>query len=372
MSDPPETSDTSYTTHRPPNTTINTSISLHNEPGNPAKTPESPEEPVNVTLRRPHSRRVVEPIPENARVVSSPKNSQQPTPRTTPSPHRPGPQIRVLVDSKTTSAAKAAVSTTPPEVTPVPGTPRASTRSGGRGMRGGAHQALNASGKAKPAGKRPRDTAKKERLERLGDQVVETVNFDGLAGVLRETIDVFRAHNASLTRAGYRVLEEIHQRLVDHHELSSASDDSTTFSSVVTRAVVTPIKALAASVEAHQRAIQSLTKSVESLKNAPLASLSTSPSATSYTKAVASPPPPRQKEPPLPRGPSQRILVRFNGHWVQGIISGPRKRGGKWTEIHIFLLISVLFPGPGNSADRSGKFEFPGPGNSTEISNQTF
>ncbi|KAJ6465116.1 hypothetical protein C8R47DRAFT_1079485 [Mycena vitilis] len=68
------------------------------------------------------------------------------------------------------------------------------------------------------------------------------------------------------------------------------------------------------------------------------------------------------------------LVVPVGGasHWVQGIISGPRKRGGKWTEIHIFLLISVLFPGPGNSADRSGKFEFPGPGNSTEISNQTF
>ncbi|KAJ6450342.1 hypothetical protein C8R47DRAFT_1230303 [Mycena vitilis] len=54
-------------------------------------------------------------------------------------------------------------------------------------------------------------------------------------------------------------------------------------------------------------------------------------------------------------------------HWVQGIISGPRKRGGKWAEIHIFLLISALFPGPGNNVFshyfRLISALFPGPGN---------
>jgi hypothetical protein len=79
--------------------------------------------------------------------------------------------------------------------------------------------------------------------------------------------------SAAATKPCFKLLEEIHECLANHHELPGDGDDRDSFSSIVTRAVVSPVKSLSTLVEAQQRAILSLTKSVESLKNTLLLSL---------------------------------------------------------------------------------------------------
>ncbi|KAJ6469791.1 hypothetical protein C8R47DRAFT_1222863 [Mycena vitilis] len=343
MSDPHDPGVTSTVPLIPStSTSIPPIIDLH-EHAKPADEPlihnASPE---NVTVRRSHPRRKVAPLPDDACILHSPKQSQQPTPRTTPSPHRPAPQIRVLEDFDVSGADATSLSASfPPEVTSQSGTPRAQSLSGGRGKRGGARQALTAQDELPPlAGRRvsssttpgsvdctvppvkapgkgrKQDVAKKEKYFELRDRAAAASSLDDLAAVLRSTIDVIRVYNTSPTAAGFQALEEIHERLAAHHELSGASDDATAFSTVVTRAVVAPVKALSSLVEGQQRAIQSLTKSLESLKNAPLTRGSPAPSTSpaSYaTVAAPAPAPPKPKQPPLPRGPEERILLRFNG-----------------------------------------------------------
>ncbi|KAK6975022.1 hypothetical protein R3P38DRAFT_3478480 [Favolaschia claudopus] len=145
-----------------------------------------------------------------------------------------------------------------------------------------------------PGTKRVRDTAKKEKFDGLKDKAESAVSLDELAEVLRESIGIMRTYNSAPTKTCFGLLDAIHERLAAHHELTDAVDDASTFSTVLSRAVVSP---------------------VESIKNAPLLS-STAATTTpaSYTKVVASASPsPKPKPPPLPRGAEQRILVRFNG-----------------------------------------------------------
>jgi hypothetical protein len=59
-------------------------------------------------------------------------------------------------------------------------------------------------------------------------------------------------------KAFFELLDEIHERLAAHHEFPSTDESAESFSSIVSRSVVTPVKTLTAQVEAQQRAIQSL------------------------------------------------------------------------------------------------------------------
>ncbi|KAK6988266.1 hypothetical protein R3P38DRAFT_3229132 [Favolaschia claudopus] len=145
-----------------------------------------------------------------------------------------------------------------------------------------------------PGTKRVRDTAKKEKFDGLKDKAESAVSLDELAEVLRESIGIMRTYNSAPTKTCFGLLDAIHERLAAHHELTDAVDDASTFSTVLSRAVVSP---------------------VESIKNAPLlSSTAATTSPASYAKVVASASPsPKPKPPPLPRGAEQRILVRFNG-----------------------------------------------------------
>ncbi|KAK7014614.1 hypothetical protein R3P38DRAFT_2787452 [Favolaschia claudopus] len=111
-----------------------------------------------------------------------------------------------------------------------------------------------------PGTKRVRDTAKKEKFDGLKDKAESAVSLDELAEVLRESIGIMRTYNSAPTKTCFGLLDAIHERLAAHHELTDAVDDASTFSTVLSRAVVSPVKTLTAQVEAQQRAIQSLTK----------------------------------------------------------------------------------------------------------------
>ncbi|KAK7006887.1 hypothetical protein R3P38DRAFT_2793562 [Favolaschia claudopus] len=174
-----------------------------------------------------------------------------------------------LSDSRSsTSRYTRSTANSPPEVPPKSGALRDEPQSGDGGKRGGlarrlASFHLRLEGKMthkSPGTKRVRDTAKKEKFDGLKDKAESAVSLDELAEVLRESIGIMRTYNSAPTKTCFGLLDAIHERLAAHHELTDAVDDASTFSTVLSRAVVSPVKTLTAQVEAQQRAIQSLTK----------------------------------------------------------------------------------------------------------------
>ncbi|KAJ7730189.1 hypothetical protein B0H16DRAFT_1775333 [Mycena metata] len=173
-------------------------------------------------------------------------------------------------------------------------------------------------GKPKPItkGGARKVSAKQEKFEALREEADAVDSLTGLATILDEAIRTMDANRAAPTKQCMLLLRRIQERLVDHHELKGEDDPQRSFSAILSRAVVTPVKELAEQVELQQRAIQNLSKRLEAVRNSPIAS-PTSPAASpksSYTDAASKPKPtPRQAESPLPRGAGERILVRFAG-----------------------------------------------------------
>ncbi|KAJ7804486.1 hypothetical protein B0H14DRAFT_3774399 [Mycena olivaceomarginata] len=86
-----------------------------------------------------------------------------------------------------------------------------------------------------------------------------------------KTFEGFLPSNASAsTKPCLDLLEAILERLMNHHEFPCADESRESFSAVVSRSVVSPVKTLTAQVEAQHRAIQGLAKTVKTLKNAPV------------------------------------------------------------------------------------------------------
>ncbi|KAJ7026226.1 hypothetical protein C8F04DRAFT_1190768 [Mycena alexandri] len=311
MCDPPDPSDSSTS-----------SVNLID-----ANAKEASEEPAGseaiakVTLRRPTRTRQVAPIPNDATLYVAPSK---------------------CIATKSTIDGNLPI---PPEVTSSPGGPRVRTRGvGGGGMRGGAHgvpegqlelpplaerhvnvePAVNPDAPVPPTGKAKCTTkggarkvsAKQERFEALREEADAVDSLSGLAAILDETIRTMDANRATPTKQCMLLLRRIQERLFDHHELKGEDDPQLSFSAILSRAVVTPVKELAEQVESQQRAIQNLSKRLETVRNTPIAS-PTSPSASpksSYADAASKPKlTPRQAESPLPRGAGEHILVRFAG-----------------------------------------------------------
>ncbi|KAJ7182535.1 hypothetical protein C8R43DRAFT_1116173 [Mycena crocata] len=300
----------------------------------------------NVTIRQRSRRREVPPLPDDAQVVHPPRTPPKltGTPRATPSTHRPAPQIRVVVER----VANATPSTSDPDTSATPDVnsttrvPGARTRNGARAKRGGARVTPSASDESPPRADRQekspapesssdcieipieikkktrvRDSAKKDKFSELRSRTADAASLDELAVVLGETVATMRLYSSSSpTVICLKLLGEIHERIANHHEFPAADESRESFGTIVSRTVTAPVKTLAAQLENQHKAIQSLTKTVESLKNAPILSpCPHSPSAPSYAKMTSSPPSPKEKEksPPLPNPSDERLLVRFNG-----------------------------------------------------------
>ncbi|KAJ7433286.1 hypothetical protein B0H11DRAFT_2259557 [Mycena galericulata] len=349
MTDPPDT-------HSPPSHASTTPIHISNlprnlisdteaVPGTPAEANENGN-PVNVTFRTRRSRqREVPPLPTDTTVITPPR--QQPrrkekdadTPLAPPSPHRPAPQIRIETrqargkNSKALAKDANSKSAPLPEVTVAPGT--RAERSDAHGTRGGAHQASMAQDELppradrqdtqpappvtsdapkrtsadKPPGKK-RDSAKKDKYAELEHAAETAQTFDALAETFAEMVATMKLYKAAPTKQCFSLLECIQERLTNHHTFPREDESHKSFSTVLSRSVKSPVASLTAQVDAQQRAIQSLTKSVESLKNAPLFS---APAASASYAAAAASPSPKRKPAPLPNPSDERILVRFHG-----------------------------------------------------------
>nr|GAT47623.1 predicted protein [Mycena chlorophos] len=322
-----------------------------------------PELSDNITVRRSNRRRVA-PIPADAHIITPPRPTSPdvdpPSSPPSPGPYRPTAQLRVLSqrDGKNNSNPNDDITgnvlAVPPEVTSAPRTRQ--TRDDG-GKRGGARPAPMASGglppsadrqdthlpalantsdqahEHKPHSSNTSDTAKKAKFSELHQRVAEVDSLEALTETLREAVKIMKLHKKSApTKACFDVLDAITERFSNHHEFPSADENPASFSRIVTRSVVDPVRSLTAQVENQVRAIQCLTKTVENIKNAPVASACgpVDPLKNSSYASVAAKAKPtgnsssKPKSPPLPNPSNERILLRFDGA-LPPLINAPYK-----------------------------------------------
>ncbi|KAJ7024087.1 hypothetical protein C8F04DRAFT_1192715 [Mycena alexandri] len=271
----------------------------------------------NVTVRR-GSRRRVPALSPDVEILHSAnvKQSQQPTPRSTPSPHRPGPQLIIRDDDSLLLAPDTLAPDHTPEATTDPGAARDD-----RGKRGGApsnsreppplrgrqvKESIESDSDdyadalpGKPKSKGGRDKAKQRAYAKLRKTAAAVLSIDDLADILAEQVKTMRAYPTAPTKDCLAVLDALATRLKDHRTLPVVDEDRATFSSVVARSVLDPMKSLAAQIEGPA---QGDTESGEDGGD------------TSYAQRVVSASlPMKARSAPLPHENDERILVRFAG-----------------------------------------------------------
>ncbi|KAJ7016815.1 hypothetical protein C8F04DRAFT_1201495 [Mycena alexandri] len=287
----------------------------------------------NVTLRR-GSRRKIPALAPDVEILhgTNLKQSQQLTPRNTPSPHRPSPQLVIRDDNSVLAPTTLDLKLTP-EATTDPG-----AAGDDRRKRGGVHsreppplrgrQVHNPSDDEaddyaesfpdEPKTKSGKDKAKQRAYAKLGKAAETATSLDELASVLDEQLKTMRAYPATPTKECLATLDTLLTRLKDHRTLPVVDEDRTTFSTVVAHSVLDPMKSLAAQIEAQHKAIQNLAKTVEMVKNAPLVSaVPPTPSDASYAKTesgswgVSTDPPP-----PIFHLPYRELVEKLNERLV--------------------------------------------------------
>ncbi|KAJ7200649.1 hypothetical protein B0H12DRAFT_1244403 [Mycena haematopus] len=239
--------------------------------------------PQNVTVRRTRAdpRRDVEPIPEDAHILHSPKLPQPSEIRAPSPPHRPGPQIVVVNNSD-----DADIVTSTPEVNPHPGA-RGGTRSGGRAKRGGARR--RKSGGLPPLGGRrvsssssdpdstrddsivgERHARAKEKSDKLQDyasSALSATTLSELHGAFKGLVAYIGQCRGSITNAILDTLTAFESRLEMHHEFPRAGETSQSFSAILTTHLSAPLEIMSAQLQAQHKALQSLSKSVDAAKS---------------------------------------------------------------------------------------------------------
>ncbi|KAJ7480905.1 hypothetical protein FB451DRAFT_1447020, partial [Mycena latifolia] len=150
----------------------------------------------------------------------------------------------------------------------------------------------------------------------LKDNALAATSLDELAKSFRELIVLIRDYRKSApTTACLDALDAVQSRLDAHHEFPHEEETADSFSALLTKSVSAPIHVLTAQLQAQHQAIQSLSKSVDSIKTAHTLS-------KSYASATASTPgptpsivqpPKKPKSVPITSTPDERILLRCDG-----------------------------------------------------------
>ncbi|KAJ7930244.1 hypothetical protein B0H13DRAFT_2309713 [Mycena leptocephala] len=283
-------------------------------------------------------------LPPDASLVSPPKSSSVPaSPK--PPPHRPAAQLRVfaetgspasnsfsaLADAPDTVLGTESETRPPKDVTAAPRADQAG--SGTRKKRGGAVAESSTQGLSPPPGGRqvtstappvtshspsqqtpetnqPPCKAKEKAAAFLNIQARSTAaeSLDDMAGIFKDLVALMRDYKSSSpTAACFQALDSIQSRLENHHEFRREAETADTFSAILTKSVSAPMLALSSQLQSQHKAIQALSKVVESVKLS---------GAQSNTDCVSSPPPSppvKTKPVPLPSPSEERILVRCDG-----------------------------------------------------------
>ncbi|KAJ7713087.1 hypothetical protein B0H14DRAFT_3523595 [Mycena olivaceomarginata] len=94
------------------------------------------------------------------------------------------------------------------------------------------------------------------------------------------------------TAACFEALDAVHSRLEAAHEFPRDAESPESFSAILTKSMAAPIQIMTAQLQAHHKALQSLTKSVESIK-APRPEAHAAAAAATAAQCQPRPPPPK-------------------------------------------------------------------------------
>ncbi|KAJ7869442.1 hypothetical protein B0H14DRAFT_3440631 [Mycena olivaceomarginata] len=150
------------------------------------------------------------------------------------------------------------------------------------------------------AARPPKVTASKEKeasFRALKDRTLWAASFDELA--------------IAPTAACLDALDTFQARLDGHHEFPWEEETTESFSALLTKSVISPIHILTAQLQAQHQAIQSLSKSVDSVKTAHVTTKSYASTDGSAPDVARSPPMPKSL--PITSTPDERILPRCDG-----------------------------------------------------------
>ncbi|KAJ7701534.1 hypothetical protein B0H17DRAFT_1128311 [Mycena rosella] len=224
----------------------------------------------------------------------------------------------------------------PPDVTLVPRADQ--TGSGAHGKRGGVHNEHHARSvslpladrhvkqpapvtsdaalgvppqKSAPAATTAKTTKSREKepaFQNLKARAGSAASFDELPVAFKDLVPLIHDYKSSSpTMACLAALDSVQEHLKNHHEILCPSENSESYSALLTKAVMTPLQTIEAQLLQQHKAPQSLTKSVEKIKPSP--SLMTASAAAPVSSTVF----PKPKPAPLLHPSDEHLLVRCDG-----------------------------------------------------------
>ncbi|KAJ7440726.1 hypothetical protein FB451DRAFT_1191376 [Mycena latifolia] len=239
-------------------------LSEHQEPSVAGKEPPA-QSPRFILTRAATKKDLAEPatlpsLPPDASLVTPPKSlSPQPSPARSTAPHRPAAQLRVFAEQS----------------------PAASTNA----------------------------------FSALADvtNVLAAASLDELAKAFRELTGLIRDYRKSApTTACLDALDAVQSRLDAHHEFPREAESSESFSALLTKSLAAPLQIMTAQLQMQHQAIQSLSKSVDSVKTAHVLAKSYASATGPAPSTTSAPPKPRTA--PITSTPDERILLRCDGN----------------------------------------------------------
>ncbi|KAJ7457330.1 hypothetical protein FB451DRAFT_1183233 [Mycena latifolia] len=155
------------------------------------------------------------------------------------------------------------------------------------------------------------DREKQAAFIALKDGALAATSLDELAKSFRELIGLIRDYRKSApTAACLDALDAVQSRLDAHHEFPHEAELAESFSALLTKSLAAPLQIMSAQLQTQHQAIQSLSKSVDSVKTAHILAKSSAPTAFS---ASAPQPPSKSRSAPITSTPEERILLRCDG-----------------------------------------------------------
>ncbi|KAJ7162463.1 hypothetical protein C8R46DRAFT_1037663 [Mycena filopes] len=140
---------------------------------------------------------------------------------------------------------------------------------------------------------------------------VAATSMDDLASAFRDLVSLMRDFRKnSPTVECFEALDAVQARLDAVHEFPIDAESPESFSAILSKTVVTPIQLVSTQLQAHHKALQSLTKSMEAAKSTRAATYANMTAAATHPP-VPSPSPP--KAVPITSTPDERILLRCDG-----------------------------------------------------------
>ncbi|KAJ7831943.1 hypothetical protein B0H14DRAFT_2592368 [Mycena olivaceomarginata] len=190
--------------------------------------------------------------------------------------------------------------------------------------------------------------------------------MDDIAATFRDLVSLMRDYRKTgPTAACFEALDAVHARLEAAHEFPRDAESPESFSAILTKSMAAPIQIMTAKLQAHHKALQSLTKSVESVK---------APRPEAHAAAAAATAAPCQFA-PCPAQPSPHHLRDANEGWwavpCSGVERGrqsPRRGvaalgsgGVPWGPRHL-TVDSLTYPDPRHPARSRSRPRPPGYG----------